>query len=116
MLGWGIVIEKQNSEKRLANWDASLGGIDWLHKFVEEKRAICQQEGFYPGIYTAQAKDILPLLQGIPPFVIEGINWKEDKEKGWVDCGKHYFMNISKDEVSTCDPDEWLCITVWDLS
>ena len=25
-------------------------------------------------------------------------------------------FNVSKDEVATCDPDESLCITVWDLS
>jgi len=116
MLGWGIDIKKQSSGKVIAHWDAGLGGKDWLDKLVEEEKAICQQKGFYPGIYTAQAKYVLPILQGMPPFVIEGINWKEDKEKGWVYCGKRYYVNISKDETSTCNPDEWLCITVWDLS
>ncbi|MCL2649162.1 MAG: hypothetical protein FWD61_19540 [Phycisphaerales bacterium] len=113
---WGIDIKKQSSGEVVAHWDADLGGIDWLEKLVEEKRAVCQQEGFYPSIYTAQAKDILPILQDMPPFVKEGRRWKEDGKNGWVDCGKMYYFNVSKDEVATCVPDELLCITVWDSS
>ena len=131
MLGWWIAIRKPSSDSAIAHWEANLGGLDWLNKLVEEKRATCQRKGDYPSLYTAKAKDILPILQEGPPHVMKHINWielednaeAEDKEKviecggkKWIDGGKIPRIKISQDEMATCDQDELLTVEVWDLS
>ena len=116
MLGWGIDIKKQSSGNHVANWDTGLRGIDWLEKLVEEKRAVCEQTGFYPSVYTAQAKEILPILQEMPPFVMRGLKWKRGMFGTWKDPEEFPYCSIFQDEISTCDPDEILRITVWNLS
>jgi len=128
MTGWSFTIKKQSSKKRIAFWGADIGGLDWFDKLVEEKKAICRLEGYYPSLYTVQAKYILPVLQEGPPEVKWGFKLVEEKQKGWRrwfswfypkkwTCGeKKYYISISQDEIATCDPDEWLSIEIWDLS
>jgi hypothetical protein len=77
MIGWWIAIVARTPEERdaaidrkaaiLANWETSLGGIDWVTKLTKEGKATQLSSGGYPNRYTAKAGDVLPLLaKGIP--------------------------------------------------
>lgn len=128
MIGWNISVNRQKCFKRLparaktskgkwvASWSADVGGIEWLEKLVGHKNAICLRDGFYPGLFTAKAKYIFDIIQDMPPEVKKGINWVEDKEKGWINPGDHYYFDKSEQEIASCNNEEWLIIEVWDLS
>jgi len=123
MIGWGFNIYKQKGDNTmpasatseqgecLAAWNAELGGLDWLEELVNQQKSICLQAGFYPGLYTAQAKNMLPLLLEEPPFVREGLDWT-DKENPL----RYPIFNKSEQAIRATSPDEWLIIEVWDLS
>jgi hypothetical protein len=52
----------------------------------------------------------------MPPEVKKGINRVEDKEKGWIDLGNHYYFGKSEQEIALCNREEWLIVKIWDLS
>ena len=128
MIGWNIFVNRQKWFRRLraraktpkgecvASWSADVGGIEWLEKLVENKNAICLRKGFYPGLYTVKAKYIFNIIQDMPPKVKKGINWVEDKEKGWVNLGDCYYFGKSEREMALCNEEEWLIVEIWDLS
>jgi hypothetical protein len=123
MLGFGFHIYRKIGDKAipasatseqgewLASWEAGLSGLDWLEELVDQQKAICLQEGFYPGIYSTQAKKVLPLLQDEPPYVITGLEWT-DKENP----KRCPLFHKSEEVIHSCLPDEWLIVKVWDLS
>jgi hypothetical protein len=128
MIGWSFDIYRQEQFKslparaqtpkgeRIASWSADIGGFEWLEKLVENKNAICLQEGFYPGLYTIKAKHIFCIIQNMPPHVKIGINWVKDEEKGYINCGDlYYFWKLEK-EIVLCREEEWLIVEICDLS
>ena len=96
-MGWNISITRQNSSfiRRMipataktqrgifiAAWYAYSSGLKWIEKLIAEKKIICLKDGFYPGLYTGKAKNILPAIQEMPPFVKEKHKWIADEETG----------------------------------
>jgi hypothetical protein len=75
MIGFGFHIFRQTGDGTMpvsatsgqgipvASWEAHVSGLDWLEELAGQRKALCLQEGFYPGIYTVQAKEVLPLLR-----------------------------------------------------
>ena len=131
MIGWNISITRQHhfirrmipataktkKGKFIAAWYADVSGIEWLDKLIDDKKVVCLREGFYPSLYTGKAKDVLPTIQEIPPSVKEKHKWVENKEKGkQILCKNGYDFRKSEDEISSCKPNEWLRIEIWDLS
>jgi hypothetical protein len=131
MTGWNISITRQNScfsrmmpaskeTKRgifLAAWYADSSGLEWLDKLKESDKLLCLQEGFYPGLYTGKAKDVLPSIQEMPPCVREKYTWIKDEKTGEETlCRDGYHFGKSEGEISSCKPNEWLRIEIWDLS
>ena len=79
MNGWHISLYQQRDRstlpaeldtqqgKRLAVWQSGIGGLGWIYTLINKNKAIELAADGYPSRYTAQAKDILPELDGEPP-------------------------------------------------
>ncbi len=124
MIGWWIVIAAQTPEERdapnsdrkaavLANWETSVGGIDWVTRLTKEGKATQLSSGGYPNRYTAKAGDVLPMLaKGIPDhsyMMIIGDDYA--MRAGWKGN-----IIIHQDKIDACHPDQVLTIEVWDRS
>ncbi|MDR3483182.1 MAG: hypothetical protein P4L91_21000 [Burkholderiaceae bacterium] len=123
MLGWWIVIAQQAPEEwaaatdrkaaLLANWETSLGGIDWIEKLILAGKATRLLSGGYPNRYAAIARDVLPLIAGGLPA-----------HTGPTVIGEDYVMpgdwtgnvEINLDKISSCPLGQVLTIEVWDQS
>lgn len=123
MIGWWIVIAAQTPEVRetatdrkaavLANWETSVGGIDWVQTLVEEGKAVQLLAGGYPNRYAAQADAVLPLIADGPP-----------DHSGPTVYGEDYVMpgdwsgnvTIHRDRIAACSPNQVLTIEAWDQS
>ena len=131
MIGWNISITRQSFFIRrmlpttvktqsgifVAAWNADCGGLIWIKQLLDEKKVICLQEGFYPGLYTGKAKNVLPAIQEIPPFVQEKYKWIEDEGNGkQILCRDGYDFGKSERAIASCNQEEWLHIKIWDLS
>lgn len=76
MIGWWIVVSTQGPQERdqadqesrraaiLAQWEAGAEGIRWIERMTREGKAAKLSGGGYPNRYTAQARDVLPLIEG----------------------------------------------------
>lgn len=124
MIGWWIVIAAQTPEERdapnsdrkaavLANWETSVGGIDWVTKLTKEGKATQLSSSGYPNRYTAKAGDVLPMLsKGIPDhsdMTIIGDDYV--MPAGWKGN-----IIMHQDKIEACPPDQVLTIEVWDQS
>ena len=131
MLAWNISITRQNSSfirrmipattktergKFIAAWYANCGGLEWIEKLIANKKVICLRKGFYPGLYTGKAKNILPTIQEIPPYVADKYEWIEDKATGKQILHSSKDFGKSEQEMDSCNNEEWLRIEIWDLS
>ena len=117
MLGWHISVYQQTDRgtlpaasksikgKRLAVWQTSLGGIDWIIELVREGKAIDLGGDGYPWRFTATAEHLIPRVADGPPEANE--RWSIDEGdillEGWE--GKTV---IDRAEVARCRSDEWL--------
>lgn len=124
MIGWWIVIAAQTPEQRdepnsdrkaavLANWETSVGGIDWVTKLTQEGKATQLSSGGYPNRYTAKASNVLPMLSnGIPDhndMTILGEDYV--MPAGWKGN-----IIMHQEKIDACSPDQVLTIEVWDQS
>ncbi len=124
MIGWWIVIAAQTPEERdapgsdnkaavLANWETSVGGIDWVTKLTKEGKATQLSSGGYPNRYIAKAAEVLPILaSGIPDhndMTIIGDDYV--MPAGWKGN-----ITLYQDKIDTCRDDQVLTIEVWDQS
>jgi hypothetical protein len=101
MIGWWIVIAAQTPEERdapnsdrkaavLANWETSVGGIDWVTKLTKEGKATQLSNSGYPNRYTAKAGDVLPMLaKGIPDHSDMTIIGDDLRDARWLE-GQHH--------------------------
>ena len=84
-----------------------------ISKGLLERITHCAKAGGYPNRYTAQAKDILPELDGEPPEAnaVWSCGHNDQLSDAW--SGK-----TAKDQelMQSCLPDEWLIIEAWDES
>lgn len=127
MIGWFIAVYRQSNSgllpatntphqgEKLARWQASLGGLDWIEKLVEEGKAIeVATNGGYPIRYTIPAKYLIPYLTVTPPNARE--NWIVDVEDVLIPSLWKGKTEINKKGIHKCDPDEWLLLEAWDES
>ena len=125
MLGWHISVYRQKDGgkspahfdsaegARLAVWQSGLGGLDWIQREVEAKRAIALGGNGYPVRYTATAKTLLPQILDSPPAARE--QWL--LEDGDVITEKWEGKTaVDRDAAAQCAPEEWLLVEAWDES
>ena len=123
MLGWWIHVAQQTPAERdaaaddkaavLADWVTSVFGTEWIKKLVEEGKATQHSHNGYLNLYTAVARDVLPLIAGGPPT-----------HNGPTILGDDYVMpgdwtgniKIHREKITACPPDQILTIEAWDLS
>ena len=123
MIGWLIIVAQQTPEERdssvggnasnLANWETSVGGVNWLEKLTKEGKATKLSSGGYPNRYVAIARDVLPLITDMPP-----------PHTGPTIIGDDYVMHgdwignvvIDYNKIAACPSDQILTIDAWDQS
>lgn len=124
MLGWEIFIHTEFTESTdqndwrwpkdesvLATWRASLGGVDWLNKLVEDGKASYLGGNGYPLRYLARVKDVLPLIKAGPPAHRGSLVIGEDyvTPSGWVSQ-----VTIQLEKFVQVNPDNMIVIDAWD--
>lgn len=125
MIGWWIVVSTQTPQERdqadqdtrraaiLAQWEAGAEGIRWVEQLAEQGKAAKLSGSGYPNRYTAQARDVLPLLGVAPPAA-----------GGTLIIGDDYVMpsnwrgkiELHAERVAACPADHVLTIDAWDQS
>jgi hypothetical protein len=125
MLGWNISVYRQmpdhestgahgavSSRTRLAVWQSSAVGLDWLNQLADAGKANCVGNG-YPFVFTAKARDIVPVVLSGPPLARSP--WTHDPSDiltpQWV--GRTI---VNEEALTQCFPDELLEIRAWDES
>jgi hypothetical protein len=125
MLGWHISIYRQTDGgaspagadspggKRLAVWQAGLGGLGWIEALVKEGKAIDLGGNGYADRYTATAEYLIPQIVEGPPGALS--TWICEPSDLLTDQweGKTVF---DRDAAGDCRPDEWLLVVAWDES
>ena len=125
MLGWHVSVCKQSQGgdkppefatpvgARLAVWQTNWMGLDWLHKLVEQSRALDLGGNGYPNRFTAPARTIGPVLLDGPPHA--NLRWVSDADDitgpDWE--GR---TTLDHEAIRRCDPAHWLVIVSWDES
>lgn len=122
-LGWHVSVYRQSSDgarpaafdddpgARLAVWQTSLGGLDWLKALVQDGRALALGGDGYPVEFAARAGDVIPtVLAGAPLARVGAI----------ADAGDVLAADgrtvLAPDVLGACHPDEWLIVQAWDES
>lgn len=100
----------------IAAWYAGCSGLRWLDKLVDEEKVIFLTKDMFPGIYSGKARDILPVIENMPPYVEDKYEWVEDKETGKQTLVSSKNFGKSDKEIASCYNEEWLRIEIWDLS
>jgi hypothetical protein len=113
MLGWWIVVVTE-SDKTLARWNASVGGLSWFDSLVERGQAEVVTNNGYPITYKTLGKHILQNLidHNIPSFnssLVLGDDYI--RKPGSV---TDVFFNDT--ELSACDHASVIIIEAWDQS
>lgn len=113
MLGWQIGVYRLTdggkgpaklsspAGTRLAAWETSVGGLDWLDELVTEGKALDIGGDGYPCRYTAQAEFLLPRILGQPPQARNSAHMK---------------TVVHESLIKECRFDEWLLVEAWDQS
>ena len=124
-LGWLISIYTQRkggaspasfgeeAAARLAVWQTGLGGLDWVDEPVKQGSPISLGGDGYPTKYTAQIKQVRPIVLDRPPGA--RLHWGFDEGDILTElwCGK---TTIDRDALDSCGSDEWILIRAWDES
>lgn len=120
VLGFGFLVIRQSEaevsyENRspFAEWDAGLGGTDWIDRLVAQGKAIDLGGNGYPLKYAAAASTLIEVLRNGPP-----------KHQGPPVVGDDYFLSggwvgnprIDLKALEALDPGEILLVEAWDLS
>ncbi len=125
MLGWHISVFRTQGGgsqpphasapqgPRIAVWQTTIRGLDWLDALVQAGHALDLGGDSYPSRYTAQAQYLIPPIVAGPPEAYQ--NWitglGDILKPGWE--GK---TTIDHAAAETCRPDEWLLLVAWDES
>jgi hypothetical protein len=99
--------------KRLAVWQTSIDGIDWIDNLVKDNKAVFLGGDGYPIRYTATAGNLLSDIRNGPPLARKA--WASGEGDillaGWE--GRTVIDHI---EVADCRSDEWLLVEAFDES
>lgn len=124
MLGWIIIVTRQkdgtkpatgeyDGTDKVAKWNADVSGLNWIEELVSQDKVVCLSRNLYPSLYSVQLKDILPVISGgEPPYVM----WENDWENDNLIVRARPEFTLQDKEIHTGNPDEWLLITVYDMS
>lgn len=99
---------------RLAAWQATVDGADWLHDLVAAGRAAVSLGAGYPDRFCAKARDVLPQIENMAPphsrdvWVAGATDLLTPQWEGRT--------TLAGDELAQCGPQDWLYIEVWDES
>ena len=125
MIGWWIVItaltpeehakttEDEKKAAMLANWETSVGGLDWIETLIAQGKVTELSRGGYPNRYMAKAVDVFTILaNGIPDH------------KGMMIFGEDYVtpagwkgnIVLHQQRINECQKDKIITIEAWDLS
>jgi hypothetical protein len=94
----------------VSSWQGHASCIDRFEDLDKQQKAIHLQDGYYPGSYTMQAKDALPLLQEAPLHAKDCYKWEDGK----LIRLPHFYQ--SDEIISELHASEWLIVEIWDLS
>lgn len=123
MIGWWIVVDRGTPEelqvladrkpRRLASWEAGLGGLDWLKILVEQGKAKQLRFDGYPCRWVAAAGDVRPFVLDGPPAHRGPPVIGDDyiTPPNWLGIAK-----VDRDGLAGCEPGEALTIEAWDQS
>ena len=126
MLGWHVSVFRKLEQSSgpasadtevgslIAQWQGSVGALDWLDGLCTTERCVYLGGNGYPSRYTTHCGAIRTELLGGPPLAREvwlsdpgdTIDWSLWKGATFVD----------HDELSNIPNDEWLLIVAWDES
>ncbi len=125
MIGWHISIYRQTDDgtspaeletaeaARLAVWQTSWSGLEWIDELVKQGKAIDLGGNGYPMRHTAQAKYLTRRVLGGPP----------DANETWVRGPQDIVTEkwagrtvVDIVVVEACRPDDWLIVEAWDES
>lgn len=131
MIGWWIVVSAQTPGERdradqaarraaiLAQWEVGAGGIEWLHALVKAGKVEQHTYSGYPNRYTAQASEVLPLIETSTIDASEDRNrvLGVDESRGFVNLsGRISKMTVYADRMAACPAELLLTIDAWDQS
>ena len=125
MLGWHISVyrkidhmtepamAKSPRGTRLAVWQTSLGGLDWINELVKDGKAISLGGDGYPCWFTATAEHLVQRIIDGPPearsrWISEASDILTDQWEGKT--------VLNRDAAADCLPNEWLLVAAWDES
>ena len=125
MLGYHISVYRQRDDgsspaaaesqhgTRIAVWQTSSYGLEWLDALAKQGHAINLGGDGYPCRYTSQAKHLNSQLAAGPPDA--NSTWSSGAHDiigpGWV--GQ---TAVDGAALADCRPDEWLLVEAWDES
>jgi hypothetical protein len=133
MLGWNFTVCKQlnggvspatevsatkagREGARLAEWQTSLFGRDWIEELVKAGKAIKVADNCgYPYLYTAPAKYLLPTILSPEGPPRANKIWRCDAHDILAPWWKVRTV-VDRAMALSCFPDEWLVVEVWDES
>lgn len=115
MLAYHLIIDRVNAPEdapSLATWFVDPGGLHWLDDLVQAGKATAEGNG-YPFRFHARAGDVLPLILDGPP----------DHEGPFI-VGEDYVLpgaatwevELDREQIAQCRPEEMLRIVAWDQS
>jgi hypothetical protein len=127
MLGWSVRVYRKATDRsrpaaedsplstRLAVWQSSVDGLDWIDELTETEDAVLLgQNGGYPFRFTARVSAVMPTILHGPPGA--RAVWLFDSGD-IIDHSKWAGRTIIDEAaIADCDPNEWLLIEAWDES
>lgn len=115
MLGWWIVVTREGEEDgaQIASWEASVGGLAWLHNLVAAGMAEQTSWNGYPNFFHAKASDVFPLIDNGPPEHSAPLIIGDDyvSKGGWSNR-----FRLDRALANACSPEDRLSIQAWDQS
>ena len=112
-LALGPATADSRKEELLAVWQCSYGGLAWIDALANQQLALELETGGYPSLYTAQARDLLTVIESGPPQAREV--WCHGSDDVLLESWPGT-TTIHLERLRDCHPCEWLLLEAWDES
>ena len=106
MLGWMIIVSKESDDKaELVRWETSNPMVNWLTPLkAEGVIQMVYNGGGYPNKYIVKAGDLFPIILN-DDVIFDENNFGHSRD-----------IKRNAQAIEGCQPDEMLCVEMWDLS